>query len=86
MGNTIHLAGPAGSHVSQHGLTMDYRVSDKTGYFCTTISIVMGEDETAVFSIPGGRYGMVYARVDRPSGRNRFILSVFNYVCFAGKT
>ncbi len=37
MGNTIHLAGPAGFHVSQQDLTMGYRVSDKTGYFCTTI-------------------------------------------------
>jgi hypothetical protein len=29
----IHSAGPAGSHTSQPGLSMGYKVSDKTGFF-----------------------------------------------------
>ncbi len=51
MFNTIHLEGPVGSHISQPDPTVDYRVSNKTGYF-QTIILLQGKTVKPFFLFP----------------------------------
>jgi hypothetical protein len=50
--NRIHLASMHGSYTYQSDITAVYKVSDKKGYFSYNY-FVTGEDDKAVFSIPG---------------------------------